>query len=241
MCALWEMCSKCGGEKKKYHNHKWLLLWGKCHPSDGPHHRPESRTQAGPWTVFSIVSTQMMFSQWRTFSTRPPWPLRALSQIFGWFKAWGRLLVLALHVLWCNRGCDWWEEINLDVWREKNWAHALLSYCEMWPLCRENLGGWGAPLLNLCCPLGLINLILALGLWELYFLDWGGLGQPADSAFVIRWAQACFIYTFFIFRGFCALNTTTRRKYASAKMRCLLLSWHVSVINVIFSKERTHY
>lgn len=39
--------------------------------------------QPGLRTVFSIVSTQMMFSQWRTFSTRPPWPLSALSQIFG--------------------------------------------------------------------------------------------------------------------------------------------------------------
>lgn len=39
--------------------------------------------QPGLRTVFSIVSTQMMFSQWRTFSTRPPWPLSALSQICG--------------------------------------------------------------------------------------------------------------------------------------------------------------
>lgn len=47
--------------------------------------------------------------------------------------------------------------------------HALFSYCEVWPLWREDLGGWGAPLLNLRCPLGLINPILPLGLWDLHF------------------------------------------------------------------------
>ena len=94
---------------------------------------------------------------------------------------------------------DWREEINLDVWREKDWAHALLSYFEMWPLCRENLGGWGAPLPNLCCPLGLINLILTLGPWELYFLVWGGLGAASMQCLCNQVEPLLFYLNIFLF------------------------------------------
>lgn len=38
-------------------------------------------------------------------------------------------------------------------------------------------GQWStpAPILNLRYPLGLINLILSLGLWDLHLLDWESL------------------------------------------------------------------
>lgn len=100
-CVLWEMCNI-----KKVQRCKESIVITSDYDCEGnvtrvmTHTTGQSHTaQPGLRTVFSIVSAQMMFSQWRTFSTRPPWPLSALSQISGWFKARGRLLVLALHVL----------------------------------------------------------------------------------------------------------------------------------------------
>lgn len=96
--VLWEMCNTVQRCKES-------LVITRDYDCEGNVTRVMTHTtgqshaaQPGLRTVFSIVSTQTMFSQGCTFSTRPPWPLSALSQIFGWFNAWGRLLVLALHV-----------------------------------------------------------------------------------------------------------------------------------------------
>lgn len=57
-------------------------------------------------------------------------------------------------------------------------THALTSYYEVWPLWREKQGGCGAPVLSQRCPLGLINPILPLGLWECT----SDLGEVLQSA-----------------------------------------------------------